>query len=44
MVNPKIAVMRKGEAPTENYGQAGIHWLISRAAVARLSRELVNAQ
>jgi len=34
----KIAVMRKGEVPTESYGEASIHWLVNRAACG--SREL----
>jgi quercetin dioxygenase-like cupin family protein len=32
MDQPKIALTRMGNSPTENYGQATIHWLASKAA------------
>ena len=30
MDEPKIAVTRKGEVPSDGYGQASIHWLVSK--------------
>ena len=30
MNEPKIAVTRRGEVPSDGYGMASIHWLVSR--------------
>jgi len=30
MDEPKIGVTRRGEVPTEGYGQASLHWLVSK--------------